>query len=259
MSKSPKGKAVFEKFYEAQYSLRWPKLLESFLGPSEYEHFHCSTGKVYHLDPASVICAKSLPLFPGCKVLDACAAPGGKSLVLLHSFPEIESIHLNELSFARFNRLKRVISEHCTPELQSKIKLTCQDVLHQSKWTLNSYDCILLDAPCSSERHVYTNSEIETWGPARTKRQAETQLKLLRACTQYLKPGGRLLYSTCSISSLENQGVLAKFQEKQKDMEFVPNSFSLGEELDLGWIFLPDITPGWGPLFLSQWKKLEMK
>lgn len=82
-----------------------------------------------------------------------------------------------------------------------------------------AYDALLLDAPCSSERHLAlrgTPVTREDWSPSRSQRNAATQLALLLSAAQLLKPGGRLVYSTCSISPGENDGVVGKALKKSK-------------------------------------------
>jgi hypothetical protein len=81
----------------------------------------------------------------------------------------------------------------------------------------HSMDLILLDAPCSGERHLLDNpAEMASWTPGRSKSNAQRQLQLLLSAAQLIRGGGRVVYSTCSISPLENDDVVDEFLAKLK-------------------------------------------
>ena len=82
-----------------------------------------------------------------------------------------------------------------------------------------AFDAVLVDAPCSSERHLlHDPQEMATWTPKRTKQNAKRQLDILLQAIFAARPGGRLLYSTCSISPVENDDVVEKLLKKRGEV-----------------------------------------
>jgi 16S rRNA C967 or C1407 C5-methylase (RsmB/RsmF family) len=209
----------------------------------------------YVLDPASVLVAENLKVLPGEKVLDLCAAPGGKSLVLAQNLfaspsPSSELI-LNELSPDRRERLKKVIQQYIPRTIRDQIWIRGKDGTRLGLEIPAHFDAILLDAPCSGERHLLANErELQSWKVQRTKGLAQKQYALLCSAWLALKPGGRLMYSTCSLSPLENDGVISQFLKKKQDASIAPISLRLqgAEDTDFGVLYLPDQS-GFGPMF----------
>jgi 16S rRNA (cytosine1407-C5)-methyltransferase len=157
-----------------------------------------------------------LALQPGAGdlVLDACAAPGGKALFIADLLGEYGHLVANDLSRLRRARMKSLLHEygHDRPEVWSR---PAEEIFTQYP---NHFDAILLDAPCSSEKHIYmTPKELTKWTPQRIVQLSHRQQGLLYAVWQALKPGGRLVYSTCAIAPQENEGVLATFLAHQTD------------------------------------------
>ena len=119
------------------------------------------------------------------------------------------------------------------------------------------FDRILLDAPCSGERELlHKSAGLKDWKEKRSKNFGVRQYALLASAFMSLKPGGTLVYSTCSISPHENDGVLDKLQ-KRKEGEFIsiPSPYQAGEETKWGRIILPTYQ-GWGPIYFAAIKKL---
>uniref|UniRef100_A0A7S4BHC4 NOL1/NOP2/Sun domain family member 4 n=1 Tax=Chrysotila carterae TaxID=13221 RepID=A0A7S4BHC4_CHRCT len=198
-----------------------------------------STQKVtshYLLDGASILPALALDPLPGEQVLDMCAAPGGKSLILAgqlfrqdaaHATPNSASqaaapprrtslLVSNDKTAARRGRLKRVLQEYLGPSMVSDhgpVIVSSVDATESRvspTWPMH-FDKILVDAPCSSERHIIHGAPGASWSASRLKRDAQVQQLLLRSAVRRLKPaGGKLVYSTCSIAPIENDGVIAK-------------------------------------------------
>lgn len=237
-----RGPTAFERHFRGVYGERWPGLLQALQAPSRPEAHLEGLVKPYYLDGASVRAAEALGVRPGDEVLDLCAAPGGKTLVLALALKGTGRLISNDRSSDRRGRLRRVIAEHLPLELQSNVIVTGFDA---TKWGLHEtavYDRILLDAPCSSERHlVHSPSHLADWSPNRTKALAQQALAMLCAALEALKPGGRLLYSTCSISPEENEGLLARFGTKR------PGLWTLIDQT----LVLPDDSGGEGPLFFA--------
>jgi len=208
---------------------------------------------IYIMDPASVLVARALEVQSGDRVLDMCAAPGGKSLVLTESLAEEGEIFCNDLSPERRERLKKVIQQYVPRSVRDRVWVTGKDGVQFGLKEPESYDRILLDAPCSGERHILENkSALEEWSPRRTEHLASRQYALLAAALLAVKPGGRIVYSTCSISPSENDGVVAKLLKKKKDaIQLLEAPLAPGgERTEHGVIYLPDQC-GFGPLYFA--------
>ena len=243
-----KGAAAFERHFAGIYGDRWPVLREALGAPGKPEAHLEGLLKPYYLDGASVRAARALGVRPGDEVLDMCAAPGGKTLVLALALGGTGRLVTNDRSSDRRGRLKRVVEEHLPPEFRSNVTVTGYD---STKWGLheqNTYDRILLDAPCSSERHlVHSPPHLADWSPNRTKALAQQALAMLCAALEALKPGGTLVDSTCSISPEENDRLLERFEAKRPGLWTL-----LDRNLDL-----PDQADGEGPLFWARIRKNE--
>ncbi len=243
----------FNEFYQDIFKERWVLLKNSFRNENSPVAFSSGLKSEYYLDSASLFPPKTLDVKPGEKVLDMCAAPGGKTLVLAAALNGKGSLTANDRSADRRKRLRQVIEKHLPENLASVIKITSHDA---AKWGLheqNEYDAILLDAPCSSERHVLNSpAHLKQWSPSRSKRLAVQQFAMLAAALDAAKPGGRIVYSTCSISPLENDNVIKKLIKKRKGLfEIVRPHTDAGEETESGRIILPDVCDGAGPLYFA--------
>ena len=272
------GEAAFEEYYSALFGERWPALKAALLKESEPKAFvACKDGPAYYLDAASVLAAISLPLCGAQNILDMCAAPGGKSLVLASRMKAASCLRCNERSFDRFQRLRKVVADHLPQETQGRVKISCGDGALLCKKESLLYDAILLDAPCSSERHVLNDPKcLAEWSPARVKSLAMQQWALLSCAFRLLNEGGFLLYSTCALNPSENSGLCERllkkfpaaklvgedgvraFQSSQKEAlkPFFDVSLLPGfEAKETGFSILPDAQNGFGPIFFCLFKK----
>lgn len=272
------GEQGFEKYYAAIFGARWEKLEAALLQESEGVPFNAGA-KTYFLDSASILAALTLPLDGAKKILDMCAAPGGKTLVLARRMEHDAELFSNELSFERKCRLERVVSEHLFPDVKERVKITCGDGALLCKKQDALYDAILLDAPCSSERHVLSSpTHLRQWSPARVRSLAVRQWSLLSSAFRILKSGGFLLYSTCAISNEENSNIakrlLEKFEGKvravksdeiktiqESNAKKIPELFSTiefpsFEENEFGLSVLPDAQKNSGPIYFFLAEKL---
>ena len=184
-------------------------------------------------DEASQLVAALLAPLEGMRVLDACAAPGGKTCHLLESFPGIKLTAL-DFEAARL----RVVEENLQ-RIGLQADCVAADLLTYA--ATQPYERILLDAPCSAtgiiRRHpdiklLRRNSDID--------KLAATQLALLHAAWRLLAPGGILVYSTCSILPTENEQVLEKFFVAVPEAILMPIEASWGYPLTYGRQLLPD-------------------
>jgi 16S rRNA C967 or C1407 C5-methylase (RsmB/RsmF family) len=208
---------------------------------------------VYIMDPASVIVARALRVQEGDRVLDMCAAPGGKTLILTEGLQIAGEIFANDLSSERRDRLKKVIQQYVPRRIRDRVWITGKDAVQFGLREPDGFDRVLLDAPCSGERHVLENKKAqEEWSPKRGEHLAVRQYSLLSGALLAVKPGGRIVYSTCTINPQENDGVVHKLIKKRNDkMRWVTQeTHSLGERTEYGIQFMPDRC-GFGPLYYS--------
>lgn len=170
-------------------------------------------------DEAAQLAATLLQLEPGQQVLDACAAPGGKTCHLLELEPQLASLTALELDGERAKRIYQNLER-----LQLNANVIEGDASQpQQWWDQQPYDRILLDAPCSATGVIRRHPDIKLLRRDEDiAALAELQLQILHALWPLLKPRGILLYATCSVLPDENEQVIAAFLEQQSDAEILP-------------------------------------
>lgn len=186
-------------------------------------------------DAAAQLAAGLLDIQPGMRVLDACAAPGGKTCHLLEQHPDI---HLT--SVERYdNRMKRV--QENLDRLQLKCELRVADATDPgSWWDGQAFDRILLDAPCSAIGVIRRHPEIRHLRQAEQLQEAvRLQQRLLQQLWSTLAPGGMLLYATCSLLRDENSNQIKYFLAEHDDAEDVFIEASWGQSQAHGRQILP--------------------
>lgn len=223
----------------------------------------------YLLNPASLLPVMALTIQPSEVVLDACAAPGGKTLALSWSAPSHDiTVVANELSKQRYFQMKKDMVAY---------GLEKTEIANMPAEVINSkvgevFDKILLDAPCSSEKHVMQNPQVlQLWTPKRITKLVERQLRMIKSLLKTLKIGGILVYATCAINIPENEGVVAKLLKQSGnsleliDVSSMPKIGSSGLNNDHAPAFdltkvkriLPHIHPGYDPMFVAAFKRLS--
>jgi 16S rRNA C967 or C1407 C5-methylase (RsmB/RsmF family) len=249
----------FEQLYSSLYGNRWEKLREALLLPTEPIAYDTELLTPYFMDEASIISASALPVTAGDMVLDMCAAPGGKSLILAPKVSDSGLLICNDRSSARRGRLHKVLKAHLPEQIMNHIRVTSHDATKWGLYEKNMYNAILLDAPCSSERHVLQDpSALAIWSPSRTKHLAIQQFAMLASALEAVQVGGFILYSTCSISPLENEEVIAKLSKKRSGRyEEVILQTPYSEPLIHGSIILPDTAHGKGPMYFCLLRRLS--
>ena len=167
-----------------------------------------SEGQIYLQDEASQRVAEILDVQSGERVLDLCAAPGGKTTLIAGEAKD------NALIVAADRSATRMDTIIATTNLQGlkSIKPLLLDAGQTLPFVSNSYDKVLLDAPCSGTGTLRRNPEIR-WRLSEVDigAFAENQKRFLANAAQVVKPGGRLVYSTCSVELEENEEVAAHF------------------------------------------------
>ncbi len=160
-------------------------------------------GWFYIQDPSTLLAACKLGAQPGETILDLCAAPGGKTTFIAQLMNNDGKIVAHD-SFA--DRLK-LIRENCT-----RLGVTCVTATATFNFEPAAFDRILVDAPCSNTGVMRRRVDLR-WliQPAEIERLRATQLVLLKQAATVLKPGGVLVYSTCSLEPEENSEVVKEF------------------------------------------------
>jgi 16S rRNA (cytosine967-C5)-methyltransferase len=170
-------------------------------------------------DPAAQLAAGLLQAAPGQRVLDACAAPGGKACHLLEREPQLELVALDRSS----DRLERVQEnlERLGLARRAGLRLRAADAADTDTWwDGRPFQRILLDAPCSSTGVIRRHPEIK-WlrSPQQIAEAVQLQGRLLDRLWPVLEPGGMLLYATCSVLRDENQEQIERFLAKCADAD----------------------------------------
>lgn len=263
----PKGKyglsaERFEAYYTAIYGSRWTRLRKALLEDPALVEFSHGLSMPYLLNHASILAALALRMSESGTVLDACAAPGGKSLVIASGLNKSQSLLANELSSERRGRLVRVLDAHLDEEKRRQVRVSGFDAarLAGQDGEHGRFAGILLDAPCSSERYVLRNEKaLAEWTSARPRYLAQRQWALLSAAFLLLAPGASLVYATCAISPEENDGVVSRLMKKYKnEVTLDEPEFKEGERTAFGRLILPDETSGMGPMYIARvWKKVS--
>ncbi|NND55093.1 MAG: 16S rRNA (cytosine(967)-C(5))-methyltransferase RsmB [Gammaproteobacteria bacterium] len=163
-------------------------------------------------DAASQLAAEILDAQPGMRVLDACAAPGGKTTHMLERAENDLQLVALDSSERRLERVRENLQR-----LQLNADVICGDALNPGVWADGRrFDRILVDAPCSATGVIRRHPDIRF-----LRRDDDipslhdVQLSMLNALWPLLQPGGRLLYVTCSLLATENESVTAEFLNAQ--------------------------------------------
>ena len=167
--------------------------------------------KFYAQDPSTLIAVDMLDPQPGESVLDMCAAPGGKTTYIAQKMRDTGKIIAADSSNVRLGK----VAENCR-----RLDVTCVATLACEGTRLNrclrgtQFDRVLLDAPCSNTGVVRRRVDLRWRLQAdEIARLTAVQTQLLAAASEFVKPGGVLIYSTCSLEPEENERVTERFQE----------------------------------------------
>ena len=179
-------------------------------------------GAFYLQEASAMVSAAILQAQPGERILDLCAAPGGKSTqaaaylagdgLLVSNEPEPGRAKVLASNIERLGVQNAVVVNHY-PDALAK------------KWP-GYFDAIICDAPCSGEGMFRREPEARSeWNPASPAGCAKRQAEILDRAAELLRPGGRLIYSTCTFNENENEGSISSFLERHPD--FQTEDFSL--------------------------------
>ncbi|SIS40529.1 16S rRNA (cytosine(967)-C(5))-methyltransferase RsmB [Neptunomonas antarctica] len=188
-----------------------------------------SEGDISVQDEAAQLSAALIDPQNGERILDACAAPGGKLCHLLESNPNI-SVDALEISSTRAER----ITDNLT-RLNLEANILIADASTDTWWDNNPYDKILVDAPCSATGVIRRNPDIKILRKAEEIHAlSNLQLKILNNLWHMLKRGGTLVYATCSIFPQENERLIERFIKEHSDANHTPIKAKWGVERPFG-------------------------
>lgn len=178
-----------------------------------------SAGICYIQDEASQFVASLVGAMPGETVLDICAAPGGKTTALAAYMQNRGRLIAAELHPARAKTLAETLSK-----MRAVAEVVCCDA---TALALNlDFDRILVDAPCSGTGTLRHHPEIRMrLMPEHLKELAILQGQILSSAASKLKPGGTLVYSTCSVETIENESVIESFLMSHPEFEVCPPNY----------------------------------
>ena len=176
-------------------------------------------GLYYVQEPSAMAPAAILKVKPGQKVLDLCAAPGGKSTELGARLLGKGLLVANDISAS----LAKALLKNLEMAGIGNVCVTAEEPKTLAKAFGEAFDKILVDAPCSGEGMFRKEPElVKSWTERGPEYYVPIQREILRQAVKMLKPGGELVYSTCTFSAEEDEETIDWILEKEPDMELLP-------------------------------------
>ena len=268
-------------------SLSWPPALTAYTFPrGVVEPLPAPIAGVlgtlgyYCMDAASLLPVIALDLKPGVSVLDMCSGPGGKALAMLQTLMPA-SLVCNDVNSDRVKRVIRVLDQYLGREkgggiggARNNVTLTRQDGAQMIEY--ESYDRVLVDAPCYTDRHSVNSDESNVFISQQMKdrlRMPEKQAELLKTGLTLLKPGGALVYSTCTLSPIQNDGVVhmalsslweetslnfevCDLSQAVKPFRFLCKMHGRKEGLKYGQLVVPNLPSNFGPMYFAKIRRI---
>ena len=209
------------------------------------QHPWYRAGMYYLQEPSAMAPARILPVSQGDRVLDLCAAPGGKATELGARLAGTGLLVANEISSTRVRALERNIElfgiTNCIVTNEAPGRLSARFPEY--------FDKILVDAPCSGEGMFRKDPEaIRAWSPEKVEECARIQREIILDAADMLSPGGYMVYSTCTFEPEENELVIAHLLRERPDMELLKipctggmecfsEAYTLPELVERGYVF----------------------
>ncbi|XP_023575008.1 tRNA (cytosine(34)-C(5))-methyltransferase, mitochondrial isoform X2 [Octodon degus] len=223
--------------------------------PSE-RHRAGNLKQYYLLNAASLLPVLAADLQDGERALDLCAAPGGY-------------LHCNEYDSLRLRWLRQTLESFIPQPLRNIITVSELDGREMGDARPETFDKVLVDAPCSNDRSwLFSSDSQKAACRIRQRRNLPVlQVELLRSAIKALRPGGLLVYSTCTLSKAENQDVISEVLNS--DSSVVPVDLQGIAELcspdftfapagpEPGLLVIPDQGRAWGPMYVAKLRKLQ--
>ncbi|XP_053973827.1 5-methylcytosine rRNA methyltransferase NSUN4 [Hylaeus volcanicus] len=244
--------------FEAESKVRFPNPKRGTTGVLDY----------YLFDGGSILPILALDLQLGDIVLDMCAAPGGKALTILQTLlPKV--VVANDKVESRVNRINNVMEQYVLNLCdEQSLFVTEQDARAIDEKDI--YNKILVDVPCTTDRHVLHSDENNMFKPSRLKERLqipELQSEILTNALKLVSVGGIVVYATCSLSPIQNDGVvhvaLKKAWEESDSVMIVKDMtealsplkciYRFGDiDLKYGHIVVPSLGSNWGPMYFCK-------
>ncbi|KAK3530133.1 hypothetical protein QTP86_014787 [Hemibagrus guttatus] len=221
----------------------------------------------YLLNAASLLPVLALAVRDGESVLDLCSAPGGKALAVLQTAnPGL--LHCNEVDKSRYEWLIKTLESYVPRELRDTLALTNEDGRDIGGTKTEMFDKVLVDAPCSSDRSWLFSSGAQQV-ELRLRERAnlpQLQKELLCSALAAVRPGGLVVYSTCTFSRAENQSVMEEVLSTSQGVELMELEEDLICSLSghfkfahlqppLGHLVVPEQGRTWGPMYVCRLRR----
>ncbi|KAK3769809.1 hypothetical protein RRG08_046914 [Elysia crispata] len=260
-------------------TLSFPQDLKTFVFPSGVvsrfpsPKSHHGTLGYYLMDAASVLPVLALDVQSNDRVLDLCAAPGGKSYLILQMLRLYEGgrLHCNDSAQGRLSRLRSVLNLYFPKDIVEQIKVTKMDGTSEFP---EAYNKVLVDVPCNADRHVVTEEDNNLFKVSRTRERLDLvrlQKDLLISAIKSCVPGGTIVYSTCTLSPAQNDGVIQAVAEELWETSEVEvavqdltnlshalsHTFKFHRKSKHGLTVLPTLLNNFGPSFVSKLRRLK--
>ena len=174
-------------------------------------------GCIYSQEPSAMYPVEMLDIEPNDIVLDLCSAPGGKSIQILEKLNGTGLLVANEIVY---NRAK-ILYENLNRMGFKNFIITCANPQEFEKTNLK-FDKILVDAPCGGEGMFRRdNFDFSAYSKASIETNAKRQINILSSIKDLLKPNGKLVYSTCTYDTMENEEVISEFLTQNSDYHII--------------------------------------
>ncbi|KAK9172556.1 NOL1/NOP2/sun family protein [Cryptosporidium meleagridis] len=185
---------------------------------------------IYFMDAASIIVSYLLDIDRFSTVLDLCSAPGGKALIIIKRILEDINKHgekdkmcyvtCNEYDKGRFSRLNKVLQSHIGSYDLNRVNAvtisndaTSPSLLYSLR-KHTRFLKILVDAPCSSDRHLILSNDFKHWSIKLARRNSERQIEIMNNAIRFLQDDGMILYCTCTLNEIENDYTVERICNK---------------------------------------------
>ncbi|KAM9350067.1 5-cytosine rRNA methyltransferase NSUN4 [Symphorus nematophorus] len=234
----------------------------------------CGLLGYYLMDAASVLPCLVLNVEEGHNVLDLCAAPGGKTLALLQT-QCAGFLCVNDASVSRTLRLRKVLHSYVPKQFltDKKLHITSFDGTKWGEVERNTFDRVLVDVPCTTDRHSLMEDDNNIFSKSRTgerQRLPKLQLELLLAGIEAACPGGEIVYSTCTLSQIqnlsvveqaiylarENHGIHLEVVDLRALTHMFRKTFHFAPDLPLGEMVIPHLAANFGPIYMCKLRRL---
>lgn len=188
-------------------------LLNEEENPAKHPYYYA--GLYYIQEPSAMIPASILPVHKGDHVLDLCAAPGGKATEIAAKLEDTGLLVANDISVSR----TMALAKNLQIAGADNVVVTAEEPRKLAKNLPEYFDAILIDAPCSGEGMFRRDARmIKDWKERGPQYYASIQREILREAYKMLKPGGHMVYSTCTFAPVEDEKMMQWFVEQYPDM-----------------------------------------